>query len=499
MARVKQLGARRLALVATIAAALGFVFAAYSTYDYAEQLDRQVHAVHCSFVPGLPASTDGDNPCKAALFSAYSAVFRATFWGGLPISLFAMGAFAFFLAFGLYLSTGPGARGEEGARVSGRDVPRAARRVDRDVLRDGPPPPRLLQAVRGHVRVVARADGGGLARVARPSRARAKPPTTGHGREPWGMATARCSGSRDSAWPRPCPRWRMRPACPTTVRCSTKCGKLAITSEPHNSLLKLPTAHPLRAVVLFEDPLCPTCKAFHERLVDEGVFERLDVTLVLFPLDSECNWMLDRALHPGACIMAKAVLCGGDDKARAILEWSYDHQDELREVGKQGAPALLAKIADRWGSAVVRVRRQRDGDDAPQPAPALRREQPHRGLDAADVPRRPAHLRRGHRPRAEVHPGPARPGGAAVMTEPESPRDGPVRSSTEGRTGQRSVAVAVAAALVLVATGAVGVDGARGEVTGSSTPRTPPARRSPSPTTPRSRTARRRSRRSSSA
>src|SRR5580704_18236754 len=104
MGRVKQFGERRLALVAAAGAALGFVFAAYSTYDYAEQLDRQVHAVHCSFIPGLPASSDGDNPCKAALFSAYSAVLRATFWGGVPISLFAMGAFAFFVAFGLYLA-----------------------------------------------------------------------------------------------------------------------------------------------------------------------------------------------------------------------------------------------------------------------------------------------------------------------------------------------------------------------------------------------------------
>ena len=86
--------------------------------------------------------------------------------------------------------------------------------------------------------------------------------------------------------------------------------------------------------MLFEDPLCPTCRSFHERLVDEGVFEKLDVTLVMFPLDSECNWMLDRSLHPGACVMAKAVLCGGDDKARAILEWAYDKQDEL-ERGRE--------------------------------------------------------------------------------------------------------------------------------------------------------------------
>ena len=46
--------AKNAALLAVVAAVLGLVFAAYSTYDYAAQLDRQVHAVHCSFVPGAP-------------------------------------------------------------------------------------------------------------------------------------------------------------------------------------------------------------------------------------------------------------------------------------------------------------------------------------------------------------------------------------------------------------------------------------------------------------
>src|SRR5262252_1370517 len=93
---------RNTALLALCASALGLVFAAYSTYDYAEHLDRQVHAVHCSFIPGAPVSSDADNPCKAALFSPYSALFRESYWGGIPISLFAMGAFGFFAGFALY-------------------------------------------------------------------------------------------------------------------------------------------------------------------------------------------------------------------------------------------------------------------------------------------------------------------------------------------------------------------------------------------------------------
>src|ERR1700722_19709409 len=96
----------KIALVVVAASALGLVFAAYSTYDYVEHLDRQMHAVHCSFIPGAPVSTEADNACKTALFSPYSALFRATWWGGVPISLFAFGAFAFFVGFGLYLALG---------------------------------------------------------------------------------------------------------------------------------------------------------------------------------------------------------------------------------------------------------------------------------------------------------------------------------------------------------------------------------------------------------
>jgi hypothetical protein len=132
-----------------------------------------------------------------------------------------------------------------------------------------------------------------------------------------------------------------------------KCGKLPAAAD-RRGVLKIPTEHPGRAVLLFEDPLCPSCKAFHARLLDEGIYDRLDVTLALFPLDSECNWMLDRPLHPGACIMSKAVICAnGDHKARDVLEWSYENQDDLREVAKQGEPALTAKIRERWGVEIA--------------------------------------------------------------------------------------------------------------------------------------------------
>ncbi len=129
----------------------------------------------------------------------------------------------------------------------------------------------------------------------------------------------------------------------------TSCGSLAQKTEAHNALLKIPTTQPKRQVLLFEDPLCPTCKAFHERLVSEGILDRLDITLSLFPLDTSCNWMLDRSLHPGACVLSKAVICG-KDRARSVLEWAYANQEDLRPLGKQGDAALKAAIVKQFGA-----------------------------------------------------------------------------------------------------------------------------------------------------
>ena len=90
------------AVLALVASLLGFAFAASSTLDYVRHLDRQIHDVHCSFIPGLGAER-AENACRVAMYSPYAALLRDRNWGGVPISLFAVGAFAFFAAFALYL------------------------------------------------------------------------------------------------------------------------------------------------------------------------------------------------------------------------------------------------------------------------------------------------------------------------------------------------------------------------------------------------------------
>ena len=94
---------RIFAWVGVAGALWGLVFAGISTLDYASHLDRGLHDLHCSFIPGAEASVSGEG-CRTALNSPYSAFLKQKLWGGIPISLFGLGAFCFFAAFSLYLS-----------------------------------------------------------------------------------------------------------------------------------------------------------------------------------------------------------------------------------------------------------------------------------------------------------------------------------------------------------------------------------------------------------
>lgn len=59
--------------------------------------------------------------------------------------------------------------------------------------------------------------------------------------------------------------------------------------------------------------------------------------------------MLDRAVHPGACAVSKAILCS-EHRALPVLEWAYDHQEEILTAGKAGAGTanVRAMIRERW-------------------------------------------------------------------------------------------------------------------------------------------------------
>jgi uncharacterized membrane protein len=341
--------------VALVASLLGLTFAWLSTQDYARHLDRQMHDIHCSYIPG-GVEAAAENPCRVAMFSAYSAVMRDQVWGGIPISLFAVGAFSFFAAFALY------------GLLAGRTAPRRTAQF----LGFAGLTPLLVSVLMGtisalelgqfcktcvgiYISSALLAVGGIAAYVverndltrsmresarAAPAGAGAVPPTVVDGELEPSLARRRPGGlGLHAAWLLTLGVFTLTPALlyaravPSYTSHITGCGTLAQPADKNDSLLHVSAPGAKQPATLFVDPLCPTCKGLHQRLEAEGYLEQLDMRLVLFPLDNECNWMLERPVHPGACVVSKAVLCGGD-RALSVLEWAYEEQDHILEVAK---------------------------------------------------------------------------------------------------------------------------------------------------------------------
>jgi hypothetical protein len=71
---------------------------------------------------------------------------------------------------------------------------------------------------------------------------------------------------------------------------------------------------------------------------------------VMFPLDTECNWMVKTSLHPGACAVSEAVLCAGDD-AETVVSWVFANQKELRELAERsGSAAVQRRMREQFAS-----------------------------------------------------------------------------------------------------------------------------------------------------
>lgn len=95
---------RILHVLLALAAAAGFLFSAVSTSDFTAHLDRQVHGIHCSFVPGADTpDVSGSSGCHATLMSPYSSILRDSVWGGIPVSLPSMAVFAYLFVCALAL------------------------------------------------------------------------------------------------------------------------------------------------------------------------------------------------------------------------------------------------------------------------------------------------------------------------------------------------------------------------------------------------------------
>jgi hypothetical protein len=278
------------------------------------------------------------------MYSPYSALLKDQYWGGVPISLFGLGAFCFFAAFSLYL-----------VLSAERTPPRAL-----GFFAAVGVTPLLVSLL---MLTISLTQLGQLCKTCVGI-------YISSALLAFGAVSAWLANRREVG--RPVLSWALVPAwlvalglttlVPAVVYAAstpdqrpyiTQCGEIKVPKIKGDSPVKIHGSRAVQPTMLFEDPLCPTCKAFHDRLVTENIIEKLDIELVLFPLDSECNWMLDHPLHPGACIVSKAVLCG-EGNARGVLEWAYAEQEYLSRAGKAGEGVLRAAIKQRWGEGLLR-------------------------------------------------------------------------------------------------------------------------------------------------
>jgi len=341
--------------------ALGSLFAGISTYDYVAHLDRQTHAVTCSYIPGMGAAdTTGTSGCFAVMMSPYAAVFKDSTWGGIPIALPGLAVFLYLLfkildvlwrkeaqqreetfylvlasllplftsiAYGMISVAWIGTVcklcvGIYTASLGGfvaawvahtktvqeeRRQPVTAPPVE-DGL-DGPPPSSLLR-------------------------------TRGSSSYPWGRYVL--YGLEGVVFVL-LPVLLYLGFKPTYTSEMSKCGNLLKPEDSYGVHVKLTSVPDGIPAVELIDPLCQACKGLHERYVASGWLDRLDLRGVLFPLDKECNWMVTESLHPGSCAVSEAILCAGP-KARRVLEWAFQNGTELREIAQNDPSAVRSKI-----------------------------------------------------------------------------------------------------------------------------------------------------------
>lgn len=335
---------RSASAIALAGSVLGIAFAAFSSLDYAAHLDRDIHDLHCSIVPGVVPSGKSE-ACRAAMYSPYGALWKTALWGGIPIGLFALGAFGFFLAFSAYLWVRD-ARATRAERLFFGVVSLSPVLVSLVMLTIALTQLHALclTCVGIYVSSGLLAVGAVLTLKSLAEAPRSAPLRGVPGLRPlsWlfalGVATA-------------LPPLTYAKSAPDQREYLGGCGDLKIPPEAKHALLPLRGADAKRSALFFEDPLCPTCRGFHERLVGEGVLPRLDGQVVLFPLDSECNWMLGEPLHPGACIVSRVLLCASD--AASALEWVFENQDELAKAGKSGPKPLKSALSVHFGAKVL--------------------------------------------------------------------------------------------------------------------------------------------------
>ncbi|MCB9546964.1 MAG: hypothetical protein H6706_14080 [Myxococcales bacterium] len=323
-------------LITGVAALAGVIFAATSTADFTAHLDRQVHAIHCSVVPGATAEM-GESGCRTVMLSPYSSWFRTQYWGGVPVALFALAVFAFLAYRALHLA------------VKGQP-----RRSEVFFLLAGTALPCLMSGIYGYL---AATKVGATCTVC----------VGMYFASGFAFAGALVAFLLTRPAPSPDPRAVKQFALGFLEGCGfvgvllvayvafvpevkasagrgpAGCGTLVQADDPGGVFLDLAVRPGATPSIELLDPLCPACRAFDGRLAASGLDARLSQRAVLFPLDATCNWMVKTSLHPGACAVSEAMLCE-PASARKILDWAFAHQEDLLALAKTDEPGLRKQI-----------------------------------------------------------------------------------------------------------------------------------------------------------
>jgi len=325
-------------MLALVAALFGVFAAGTSTSDFVTHLDGQTHAVQCSILPA-GAAVVGASGCKSAMYSVYSSFFRTSLWGGLPVSLLAMGVFSFFAAFSLKQLLRPSNLRRAGLLLVVASLIPVATSVIYAVIA-GTKLGTFCQVC------IAIYTASGLLLVAGLG-AWLRAPKTPRPESGWVGYWALHAGLGTGivlllvaiyAFSVPDPRPTME-GCGFLTDSRDDAGVLL---HPNPSTLPVSSA-PRPSAIAVLDPLCPACRTFDQRFHASGFYDRVDLRMLLFPLDAKCNWMVKDSPHPGACAVSEAMLCSPDAAPR-ILAWAFADQERLTELGKNDEPALRKEL-----------------------------------------------------------------------------------------------------------------------------------------------------------
>ncbi|MFA6107837.1 MAG: vitamin K epoxide reductase family protein [Candidatus Latescibacterota bacterium] len=339
---------------------VGVIFAGISTADFVAHLDRQVHAITCSYVPGLDKpDISGSSGCYAVLMSPYSSVLRTWTWGGIPIALPALSVFAYLLFRGLdlFLRRDERNRTETRFLVAATLLPLLTSGIYYWVSKS-----LVGEVCKLCVGTYFSSIGVFAAALWAHFTAADTEPEDKPAGSPWGRYLLYFAEGVVFVVLPLLLYLMLKPGYSVALG---ECGELRHPEDKYGVRIKLNRNS--RGVPALEilDPLCPACKHFAERLEASGPTDRLALESVVFPLDKECNWMVSESLHPGACGVSEALLCAGD-RAPQVLAWAFAHQEELLAMAEQDpervTDALRRQfpfVADCIGKPGVRARLNR--------------------------------------------------------------------------------------------------------------------------------------------